>query len=443
MNTQTSINPATGDIIGEYPAHTAPQTAAIIEQAHARYLQWQQVPIGQRAQAIMRVSEILLANKDRYARLISQEMGKPLKESLAEVEKCAGCARYFAENGPAFLADQPIATEYRQSYVSFRPIGVILGIMPWNFPFWQVFRFALPTLVAGNTGILKHASNTPGCALAIESIFRDAGLPEHAFQALLIPSSRIEEVIAHRHVAAVTMAGKYLKKTVLELGGSDAYLVLHDADLDHAVKTCAAGRLLNAGQSCISAKRLIVAASLKEKFEKGLLEVFRQQHMGDPLQPGTTIGPMSRADLRDELHRQVERSVAAGAKCLLGGKRPEGKGAFYPLTILTDVVKGMPAYSEEIFGPVAVIIAAQDDEDAIRIANDTDFGLGGVVLTKDLARGERIARERMQSGSCFVNMMVRSDARLPFGGVKHSGYGRELSSFGIREFVNIKTIVVA
>lgn len=453
---QVSINPATGKTIREYKLHTAKDVQSAIENAHACFLQWRNVPIAKRAQALLSVADVLQRNKESYARLITEEMGKPLAQAVAEVDKCASTAKYYAEHGPAFLADEMVATEYRKSYVTFQPLGIILGVMPWNFPLWQVFRFALPSLLAGNVGLLKHASNTPGCALAIASVFKEAGLPEHAFQSLLIPGSRVEEIIAHPAVAAVTLtgstpagravaalAGQHLKKTVLELGGSDAYLILADADVEHAVKTCATGRLFNAGQSCVSAKRLIVAPEVKSTFENGLLELFNAQHLGDPFNAATTVGPMSRADLRDELHGQVERSIKGGARCLTGGKIPAMEGAFYPPTILTDVKKGMVAYEEEMFGPVAVIIPAKSEEDAITIANSSPFGLGGAVFSKDLARAESIARDRMESGTCVVNMVVRSDPRLPFGGVKESGYGRELSAFGLREFVNIKTIVVA
>jgi len=456
MTTQTSINPATGDIIKQYSVHTDAQVGQIITQSHNCYQEWKNVPVTERAKALLRVNDVLLKNKDAYAKLISEEMGKPFKESISEVEKCALAARYFAEKGPEFLADAHVKTEYRKSYVAYRPIGIILGVMPWNFPFWQVFRFALPSLMAGNVGILKHASNTPGCALAIASVFKEAGLPEHAFQSLLIPGSRVADVIADPRIAAVTLtgstpagrsvaasAGQHLKKTVLELGGSDPYLILADADIEHAIKTCGASRLNNCGQSCVSAKRLIVVESLREKFEQGILKIFESAKQGNPLDAATTLGPMSRADLRDEIHDQVERSIKGGARLLTGGKNPGGKSAFYPPTILTGVKKGMVAYEEEMFGPVAVIIPAKDEEDAIRIANDTVFGLGGAVFSKDLDRAEKIARDRVESGACFVNMMVRSDPRLPFGGVKQSGYGRELAAFGIHEFVNIKTIVVA
>ncbi len=453
---QTSINPATGETLKQYPVHTNEEVAAIIQQAHTCFLSWRRTSFEERAKYLHKVSDVILKRKDEYALLIAREMGKTIKEGIAELDKCASTAKFFADNAHTFLADQHIKTEYQKSYVSFQPLGVILGVMPWNFPFWQVLRFVIPSLMAGNTCLLKHASNVPGCAMAIESIIREAGLPEGAFRTLLIPGSRVENVIADPRIAAVTLtgstpagravaaaSGKYLKKNVLELGGSDAYLVLSDADIEHAIKTCAASRMVNCGQSCVSAKRLIVVESLKEKFEQGVKEIFSKQVMGDPTDPKTTVGPMSRADLRDEIHEQVTRTVKQGATLLLGGKVPEGNHAFYPLTILADVKKGMTAYEEEFFGPVAIIIPAKDDEDAIRIANDSVFGLGGAVFSKDIARAEKIAREYVESGACFVNMMVRSDARLPFGGIKDSGYGRELSAFGIREFTNTKTIVVA
>lgn len=455
MTSQISINPATGETLNSYPLHDAAQVQSMIAKGHAAFLGWRKTPLSERTKLLQAASDLLLRKKEEYAKLITLEMGKPLKEAIAEVEKCALCARYFAENGESFLSDQAVATEYHKSYVTFQPLGIVLGVMPWNFPFWQVFRFVFPSLMAGNACLLKHASNTPGCALAIESVCREAGFPQHLMQTLLIPGSRVEEVVSHPHVCAVTltgstpagkavaaMSGKYLKKTVLELGGSDPYLILEDADIAHAIKTCSSSRMNNCGQSCVSAKRLIVVESVRKQFEEGMVKAFSEQRMGNPLDASTTIGPMSRADLRDELHDQVQRTIKAGAQCLLGGKIPEGKGAFYPLTVLTGVTREMPAYHEEIFGPVAVIIPARDEEEAIRIANDTVFGLGGSVFTTDLARGEAIARNRIESGLCFVNMMVRSDPRLPFGGIKESGYGRELAAFGIHEFTNTKSIVV-
>ncbi len=456
MTHQIAINPATGAEIARYQVHSDAEVDDIIQKTHQAFLSWRSVPVVQRAAAVARVSEVILKNKERYAAIIASEMGKPFKESIAEVEKCASAARYYGEHGAEFLQDKAVATEYRRSYVTYQPIGIVLGVMPWNFPFWQVLRYAFPTLVAGNGALLKHASNTPGCALAIESIFKEAGLPEHLFRSLLIPGSRVERVIADPRIRAVTLtgstpagkavaaaAGKHLKKTVLELGGSDPYLILEDCDIEHAIKTCAASRLNNCGQSCVSAKRMIVLEKHKERFESGIKDIFAKAKLGDPMDSATTLGPMSRADLRDELHGQVMRSVSAGARLVLGGENPGGVSAFYPPTILSDVKKGMAAYEEEFFGPVAIIIPARSEEEAIAIANDTPFGLGGAVFSTDLARAEAIARERVDSGLCFVNMMVRSDPRLPFGGVKESGYGRELGPFGLHEFVNIKTVIVA
>lgn len=453
---QTSINPATGESLKSYSLHSPQAAQHAIEEAHDTFLRWRTTSFAERRKPLLKLRSLLLEQKESHAKLMALEMGKPLKEGIAEVEKCASAAAYFAENAESFLKDQPIATEYQRSYVTFQPLGVILGIMPWNFPFWQVLRYAFPALMAGNTCLLKHASNTPGCALAIERLFAEAGFPAGCFQSLLMPGSHVEAVIANPKVAAVTLtgstpagssvaalAGKYLKKTVLELGGSDAYLILHDADLERAIALVGNGRLLNCGQSCVSPKRMIVHESVKARFEQGLMDIFQAARMGDPLDPSTTLGPMSRADLRDELHQQVLRTINAGARPLLGGKVPKQAGAFYPPTILSDVKKGMAAYSEELFGPVAVIIPARTDEEAIGIANDSVFGLGGAIFTQDIERGERIAREQVQSGACFVNMVLRSDPRLPFGGIKQSGYGRELSAFGQHEFVNIKTVVVA
>ncbi|PYQ21561.1 MAG: succinate-semialdehyde dehydrogenase, partial [Acidobacteria bacterium] len=340
-------------------------------------------------------------------------------------------------------------------YVVFEPLGVVLAVMPWNFPLWQVFRFAAPALMAGNPGLLKHASNVSGCALAIERVLHDAGIPPAVFRTLLVGSGRVASIIESAEVAAVTLtgstpagravgraAGAALKKTVLELGGSDPYLVLEDADLDLAVESCVASRLINGGQSCIAAKRFIVVESVRKRFEELFVEKMRSKRMGDPLEDGVDLGPQARRDLRDELHGQVEKSVARGARVLLGAVLPAGKGAFYPPSVLADVAPGMPAYDEELFGPVAAIIGVPDEAEAVRVANDTPFGLGAAVFTRDLARGERIAHEELAAGSCFVNAFVKSDPRLPFGGIRESGYGRELSRFGIREFVNVKTIYV-
>jgi succinate-semialdehyde dehydrogenase/glutarate-semialdehyde dehydrogenase len=386
---------------------------------------------------------------------MAQEMGKPVTQGEAEVEKCAVVCEYYAEHGESFLAQEQIPTESQQSFVCYRPLGVLLAVMPWNFPFWQVFRAAVPALMAGNAVALKHSSSVPGCALAIESLFSEAEFPEAVFQTLLVSSSLIGDLIADPHVSAVTLtgstqagrdvaaaAGKALKPIVLELGGSDPYLILEDADLSLAAKLCAKSRLLNAGQSCIAAKRFIVVPSVRKRFEKLLLERFSEARVGDPLSPGTEMGPMARRDLRDALHEQVMKSRQAGARCLLGGDIPNDKGAFYLPTLLTQVSPGMPAYDEELFGPVAAVIPAQNEEHAIHIANDTSFGLGAAVFTQNIQRGLEIARDEIHAGCCVVNDYVRSDPRLPFGGIQDSGFGRELSRLGIREFVNAKTVVV-
>jgi succinate-semialdehyde dehydrogenase / glutarate-semialdehyde dehydrogenase len=403
-----------------------------------------------------KAADILDQRAQLYAELMAKEMGKPLAQGRAEIQKCAAACRYYADNSQAFLRPEPIPTDASKSYVTYQPLGVVLAIMPWNFPFWQVIRFAAPALMAGNAGVLKHAGSVTGCALALEDVFRDASFPKNLFRTLMVGVKPIKDIIAHPLVQAVTLtgstgagravgsqAGDQLKKSVLELGGSDAYVVLEDADLATTAETCAASRLINAGQSCIAAKRFIVVEKVRKEFERLFVERMRARRLGDPMTEGTDIGPLARADLRDELHKQVQRSVAKGAKILLGGERPKEKGAYYPATVLTNVKPGMPAFNEEMFGPVAAVISAKDEADAIRLANDNEFGLGAAVFTKDDARGERIASEELLAGSCFVNAYVRSDPRLPFGGIKGSGYGRELSYFGIREFVNIKTVYIA
>ncbi len=451
-----SINPATGECIARYEEHTDEQVGEILERAHAAQRAWRHVSLQQRAASMHAAAGVLRERSDEYARLMAQEMGKPVREGRAEVDKCAWVCDYYADNAARFLADEPVETDARESFIAYRPLGIVLAVMPWNFPFWQVFRFAAPNLMAGNAGVLKHASNVFGCALAIEQVFRDAGFPEDLFKALLISSRRVEGVIEHPRVRAVTLtgstpagkavasaAGAVLKKSVLELGGSDPAVILADADLQQAVQACATSRLINAGQSCIAAKRFVVVEAVREEFEGLFVQAMRQRRVGDPLQEDTDVGPLARPDLRDELHRQVRDSVARGARLLLGGEVPERPGAFYPPTVLSDVAPGMPAYEEELFGPVAAIIPARDEADALRIANDTVFGLGASVFTGDLERGRRIATEELEAGCCFVNTFVRSDPRLPFGGIKESGYGRELSEVGIREFVNIKTVYVA
>ncbi len=376
-------------------------------------------------------------------------------QGRAEIAKCAWVCDFYADRAESFLQPEPVETDASKSFVTFQPIGVVLAVMPWNFPFWQVFRFAAPALMAGNAGVLKHASNVPGCALAIEDVFTNAGFPENVFRTLLIGSKQVDAIIENPYVKAVTLtgstpagkavaskAGEMLKKTVLELGGSDPYVILEDADLNSAVSTCVTSRLINSGQSCINAKRFVVVEPLREEFERIFVERMGEMEMGDPLDESTEVGPQARADLRDELHEQVRQSIKKGARCLLGGEVPDGDGAYYPPTVLTDVTRGMPAYDEELFGPVAAIIRAKDEREAIAIANDSSFGLGAAVFTSDLAKGEQIASEEIEAGACFVNAFVKSDPRLPFGGVKESGYGRELSHYGIREFVNIKTVYV-
>lgn len=451
-----SFNPATGEPLKTYTLLTGEEAQEKVAQTHQAWLKWKTSAHTERSQLLRDLAAVLKRRKDELAQLMALEMGKPIKQGVAEVEKCASVCAYYAANGEKFLADQFIETEASKSFVTFQPIGVVLAIMPWNFPFWQVFRFLAPALAAGNCGVLKHASNVPGCALIIEEMVREAGFPADVFQTLLISNEQVSKVIENDYIKAVTLtgstnagkkvaekAGSVLKKTVLELGGSDAYIILEDADLEHAAKTCVDSRLINSGQSCIAAKRFIVVEKVADEFTRLFLEYMQQKHTGDALNKNTALGPMARADLRDELHQQVTDSIAKGAKCILGGELPGGIGAFYPPTILTNVTKGMPAHDDELFGPVAAIISAKDEDDAFAIANDSVFGLGGAVFTSDKQRGEKLAATRLEAGSCFVNALVKSDPRLPFGGIKQSGYGRELGMFGIHEFVNIKTVYVA
>ncbi|MGZ5067477.1 MAG: NAD-dependent succinate-semialdehyde dehydrogenase [Usitatibacter sp.] len=450
----TSINPATNQAVKTYPEMTPAEVDAAIEQSHETWKSWRRTTFAERARLMKKSAAILRERKNELAKLMATEMGKPLKQGVAEAEKCALCCDYYADNAEAFLAPQDVKTEAHRSYVAFEPLGVVLAVMPWNFPLWQVYRFAAPGLMAGNVGVLKHASNVPGCALVIEEMFEAAGFPRGAFRTLMIGSKAVKHVIEHPLVRAVTLtgsaaagrsvasqAGQALKKTVLELGGSDAYLVLDDADLDHAAETCVNSRLINAGQSCIAAKRFIVDAKVIGPFTERYVALMRKKQVGDPFADGTDVGPMARADLRDALHEQVMRSVKGGAKLLLGGTAPAGQGAYYTPTVLAGVKPGMAAFDEELFGPVAAIIEAKDESEAIALANASVFGLGSAVFTRDLARGERVARQ-LEAGAAHVNSLVASDPRLPFGGVKESGYGRELGPFGIREFVNVKTVYI-
>lgn len=448
-----TINPATGKALERYPQLDDKAIQEKIERAHNVFLDWRTTSFEQRAERMRKAAQILLNRQEELAHLMTAEMGKTIKEARAEVEKCAWVCNYYAENTAKFLQDEVVETDASKSYLTFQPIGVVLAIMPWNFPFWQVFRFAAPALMAGNAGVLKHASNVPGCGEAIQEIFEQADFPKGLFSNLLIGNKQVNQVIEHPLVRAATLtgsetagsavaaaAGKRIKKTVLELGGSDAYLILQDADLDLAAEVCKSSRLLNAGQSCIAAKRFIVVKEVYDEFLARFTRKMEAAKMGDPTDESNDIGPLARMDLRDTLHEQVLKSIQQGAKLLCGGKIPDGEGAFYPPTVLADVQKGMPAFDEELFGPVAAVIRAKDEEDAIRLANDSDFGLGAAVFTKDIKRGEHIAAQRLEAGSCFVNALVKSDPRLPFGGIKTSGYGRELSHYGIKEFTNIKTV---
>jgi succinate-semialdehyde dehydrogenase/glutarate-semialdehyde dehydrogenase len=450
-----TINPATGALVREYDEASDDDVLATLAAADRAFQEWRRAGFAERGRALVKAAETLDARKEELARLMAVEMGKPLAQGRSELDKCAWVCRYYAENAERFLRPEPVATDASKSFVTFQPLGAVLAVMPWNFPFWQVFRFAAPALMAGNVGLLKHSSNVCGCALAIEEILHGAGVPKDAFRALLIASKRVSRLIAAPEVRAVTLtgstpagqavaakAGEVLKKTVLELGGSDPYVVLEDADLEAAAESCVTSRLINSGQSCVAAKRFIVVEPVRKRFEELFVARMRASRMGDPLEEGVDLGPQARRNLRDELHAQVRRSVERGARLVLGGTLPAGKGAYYPPTVLADVGKGMPAYDEELFGPVAALIAARDEADAVRIANDSPFGLGAAVFTRDLARGQRIAAEALEAGSCFVNSFVKSDPRLPFGGIKESGYGRELASFGIQEFVNIKTVYV-
>jgi succinate-semialdehyde dehydrogenase/glutarate-semialdehyde dehydrogenase len=451
-----SINPATGALLKEYTPHSQGHIDRALEQAQSAFSKWKIVSFEKRAILLKSAARLLRERKSSLSLLMADEMGKVLKEGVDEIEKCAVTCEYYANNAHLLLADETIASKASKSFVTYQPLGIILAVMPWNFPFWQVFRFAAPNLMAGNVGILKHASNVSGCALAIETIFKEAGLPEGCFTTLLMPGKAVEKLIEHPAIAAVTLtgsadagravaskAGACLKKTVLELGGSDAYVVLADADIAKAAEECAKSRLLNTGQSCIAAKRFIVVTSVLKDFEKHFIDYFSKIQMNDPKAEGAQIGPMARTDLRDTLHKQVLRSIEQGASLRIGGKIPEGKGAFYPPTVLSNVKPGMPAFDEELFGPVAAIIGAADEEEAFALANATSFGLGSALFTSDIKRAEILAKTKLDAGQAFVNAFVRSDPLLPFGGIKESGYGRELGTHGIREFVNAKTVYIA
>jgi len=450
-----TVNPASGEPGRSYIWHCRTEALDAAHAARAAYLDWRRTSFDDRSEVMHRAAAILRERKDEFARLMTEEMGKTIADGRAEVEKCAFHCDWFADHAAGYLAHESADIGGGEAFVAFNPIGIVLAVMPWNFPFWQVFRAAAPALMAGNGMLLKHASNVPGCALAIEEVLHDAGVPRDLFRTLLLPSSDVEALIRHDGVAAVTLtgsvaagravaaeAGAALKKCVLELGGADAYLVLEDADIAAAATVAATARMVNGGQSCIAGKRFIVVRDVVPAFEAALAEAMGAFQIGDPLAEATRLGPMQSVAARDEIHSQVRDSIAGGARLLLGGEIPDRPGAWYPATVLTDVRPGQPAHDEEIFGPVAAIIAATDEEDAIRIANASEFGLGSGVLTGDINRGRRIAADELEAGMSFVNENVRSDPRTPFGGVKHSGYGRECSAYGIREFVNIKTVHV-
>lgn len=451
-----SIDPSTAQLIKEYNQMEDTEIAGIIHKANAAQKEWAELSYEEREKKLEKAAQILKDKSDEFAELMAREMGKPLAQGVSESEKCAWVCEYYAENAKVFLKEQPIETDAASSYVTFNPLGTVLAIMPWNFPFWQLFRFGAPALMAGNAVILKHASNVTGCALAIESLLHDAGIPQPLFRTIIADRDQTQKVIKNEGVHAVTLtgspragravasqAGNVLKKTVLELGGSDPYIILEDADLEQAAETCVTSRLINSGQSCIAAKRFIVVEPVYDRFLELVVGKMKQKNVGSPFDDATDVGPMARVDLRDELHDQVQKSVAKGAKTVLGGTLPKSEGAFYPVTVLTNVHKGMPAYEEELFGPVASVLKVLNADEAIQVANDTDYGLGAAVFSSDIERAGKIAAQKLEAGCCFVNDFVKSDPRLPFGGVKESGYGRELSHFGIKEFVNIKTVYLA
>ncbi|MGE5680148.1 MAG: NAD-dependent succinate-semialdehyde dehydrogenase [Bacillota bacterium] len=450
-----SINPATGEVIKVLDELTQDQVYAEIDKTYAAFQNWKLTSYNERKVKMLKASKILKDEKINYAKILTLEMGKPIKQAVSEVEKCSWVCEFYAENTEEILKKEFIKTDASESYVEFDPIGIILAIMPWNFPYWQVFRFAAPALMAGNVGLLKHSSNVPMSALAIEEVFMKAGFPAGTFKTLMVGSQRIDDIINHPKVSAVTLtgsegagkkvaaaAGKNLKKSVLELGGSDPFIVLADADIEAAARVAVQARLINNGQSCIAAKRFIVVRDVAKEFEKKFVDVVNEIKIGDPMDERNELGPMAREDLLNDLDKQVKDSISKGAKLLTGGKRIDIRGYYYPATVLTNVKKGMAVYEEETFGPVAAIIIAEDQDDAIKIANDTAYGLGASLWTKNTSRAKELAA-RIESGSVFINGMVKSDPRLPFGGVKISGYGRELSHYGIKEFVNIKTVWIA
>ena len=449
-----AVNPATEEVIASFDAFGPDEVEMAVAEAHDAYLVWRERSIAERAVPMRRLAGLLRERADRYARLATGEMGKPISEAKAELEKCAWACEHFSEAAAKYLADEEIRSNARRSFVAFQPLGVVLAVMPWNFPFWQVVRFAAPALMAGNAAVLKHASNVPQCALAIEEAVRDAGFPRGLLRTVLVSGGGIEPLIADDRIRAITLtgssdtgsriaelAGRALKKTVLELGGSDPFIVLGDADMDVTATTAVRARNQNNGQSCIAAKRFIVVDAVADEFARRFAKGVEDLTVGDPMNAKTQVGPLARRDLLEMLERQVDRSAEAGARVLTGGEPLGGKGYFFRPTVLSDVTPDMPVFSQETFGPVAAVVRVRDADEAVRVANDSAYGLGASIWTKDQTLGERIAR-RIEAGSVFVNGMVASDPRLPFGGIKRSGYGRELSAFGAREFTNIQTIWV-
>lgn len=450
-----STNPYNGKIVKTYKEFDTKKIEIKIKKTHTAFTKWRLTNFKERAKLMLNLAALLKSEKSVLAKLITQEMGKTISAAEAEIEKCALVCEYYAKNTANFLKEEVVKTEATKSYITFKPIGVVLAVMPWNFPFWQVFRFLAPNLMAGNCGVLKHASNVFGCAMQIEKLVIDAGFPKNVFTTLLVSGKNMNQIIENPLIKAVTLtgsteagkkvaekAGSVLKKCVLELGGSDPYLVLADADLEKAAEACVKARLINNGQSCIAAKRFIVVKSIEKDFIKIFKSKMEAKKYGNPTLKGVDLGPMASKQLRDDLHKQVQKSVKLGAKCILGGEIPKEKGFFYPPTILTHVKKGMPAYDEELFGPVAAIISVKNTKEAVEVANDTVFGLGAAVFTNDLKKGNEIAKNEIEAGCVFVNEGVKSDPRLPFGGINQSGYGRELGLYGLLEFMNIKTISV-
>jgi succinate-semialdehyde dehydrogenase/glutarate-semialdehyde dehydrogenase len=456
MSFLQTINPSTEEVCGRYPLMSKEQIELIIHDMQEVQCAWSKEAIATRTACLKKLAKLLLETKEESARLMTEEMGKPLSQALAEIEKCKNLCDYYADQAEAFLRPEMIKTEHYKTYRSFQPLGIIFAIMPWNFPFWQVMRFAVPNFMVGNAGLLKHAPNSTGTALRIEALIEEAGFPKNLFRSLVMDVQFAADIIADRRIAGVTLtgsnqagqivaaqAGAALKKVVLELGGSDPYIVLEDADLELAASQAVLSRLSNAGQVCIAAKRIIVVEKVKAAFEALVLKKSQAYVMGNPLDKKTLLGPMARDDLRKKLHDQVQRSIQAGAHCLLGGEEPKGRGYYYPATVLTDITEDSPAFHEELFGPVIGITQVKTEHEALRLANQTEFGLAGAIFTRDLAKGEAIARDVLQAGTCAVNTLIASDPRLPFGGIKQSGYGRELSLEGMREFVNVKTVVVS